>query len=146
MEEKTCRYVTHMDESVRVITPETVVEEVTKIKADGYRFVTMTTVDLDPEHIDVLYHFDKDTQDLHLRMVVEKKDPVPSISGVIFAAFLIENEIQDHFGLKFDGLALDFGGTLYLDEEVVRTPFCKYGVVRKDAEAEAAEAPAGETA
>jgi hypothetical protein len=36
-------------------------------------------------------------------------------------------------------LVLDFGGTLYLDddEEVIRTPFCKYGVVRKGAEAKA---------
>ena len=40
-------------------------------------------------------------------------------------------------------MVLDFGGTLYLDEEVTRTPFCKYGVVRKDAGDKAeASAPA----
>ena len=75
----------------------------------------------------------------HLRVTVAKKVPVPTLSTVFFAAFLVENEIQDQFGIKFDGLVVDFGGTLYLDddEEVIRTPFCKYGVVRKGGEAKA---------
>jgi ech hydrogenase subunit D len=117
------------------ITRGTVVDEVTKLKNDGYRFVTMSVVDLDEDSVDILYHFDKDLDVVNLRMAVPKKEPVPSISGVYFAAFLIENESKDHFGLEFDGLVLDFGGTLYLEEEVQRTPFCKYGVIRKDAEA-----------
>jgi ech hydrogenase subunit D len=115
------------------VTLETVVAEVTKIKAEGCRLITMTCVDIDEEHVELLYHFDKDLKDSHLRMTVAKKVPVPSISPVYFAAFLIENEIEDQFGIKFDGLVLDFGGTLYLEEEVMRTPFCKYGVIRKDA-------------
>ncbi len=114
------------------VTPETVVGEVTKIKDEGYRFLTMTAVDLDEENIDLMYHFDKDLDPRHLRMTVAKKNSVPSISGVYFAAFLIENEIEDQFGTQFDGLVLDFGGTLYLEEEVMRTPFCKYGVVRSE--------------
>jgi len=122
------------------VTPETVVAEVAKIKVDGYRLITMSCVDLDEEKVDLLYHFDKDLKEKHLRMTVAKKAPVPSISPVYFAAFLIENEIEDQFGLKFDGLVLDFGGTLYLEEEVMRTPFCKYGVVRKGAEGQSAAA------
>ncbi len=66
---------------------------------------------------------------------------MPSISPVYFAAFLIENEIEDQFGIKFDGLVLDFGGTLYLEEEVMRTPFCKYGRDRKDGAAAARRKP-----
>ena len=127
-----------MEDKFIPVTPDAIVAEVTKTKEDGYRLVTMTAVDLDEESLDLLYHFDKDLEERHLRMTVSKKDSVPSISGVYFAAFLLENETQDHFGTQFDGLALDFGGTLYLEEEVMRTPFCKYGVVRKDAEAEAA--------
>jgi len=114
------------------VTLEAVVGEVTKIKAEGYRLITMTCVDIDEENVELLYHFDKDLTERHLRMTAAKKAPVPSISPVYFAAFLIENEIEDHFGITFDGLVLDFGGTLYLDEEVVRTPFCKYGVTRTD--------------
>lgn len=122
-----------MENKTKPVTLETVVGEVTKIKAEGYRLITMTCVDIDEEHVELLYHFDKELQDIHLRMSAAKKTPVPSISPVYFAAFLIENEIEDQFGIKFDGLVLDFGGTLYLEEEVMRTPFCKYGVIRKDA-------------
>ena len=122
------------------VGPEAIAAEVAKLKGEGHRFVTMTCVDLDEVNAELIYHFDKDLALSHLRMTVAKKSPVPSISGVYFAAFLVENEIQDQFGLKFDGLALDFGGTLYLDddEEVMRTPFCKYGVVRKGGAAKAA--------
>lgn len=133
-----------MEDKFIPVTLEAVVDEVTKIKADGYRLITMTCVDIDEENVELLYHFDKDLKERHLRMTVAKKAPVPSISPVYFAAFLIENEIEDHFGITFDGLVLDFGGTLYLDEEVVRTPFCKYGVTRKDGAAEG-EAPAAST-
>jgi ech hydrogenase subunit D len=114
------------------VTLETVVAEVTKIKAEGSRLITMTCVDLDEANMELLYHFDKDLKDRHLRMKIAKGASVPSISPVYFAAFLIENEIEDQFGVKFDGLVLDFGGTLYLEEEVMRTPFCKYGVTRTD--------------
>ncbi len=130
-------------EETITVTRETVVEETGKVKEQGFRFLTMSCVDLDEDNVDLLYHFDKDLTLKHFRMVVPKKEPVPSVSGVYLAAFLIENEIKDHFGLEFDGLVLDFGGTLYLDEEVTRTPFCKYGVVRKDAGDKAeASAPA----
>ena len=130
-----------MDETnTKVITPDIVVAEVTKIKEEGYRLITMTAVDLDENSIELLYHFDKELAQRHLRMTVSKKDSVPSISGVYFAAFLIENEIEDQFGTKFDGLVLDFGGKLYLEDEVMRTPFCKYSVTRKGADGEA-EAP-----
>jgi ech hydrogenase subunit D len=55
---------------------------------------------------------------------------MPSISPAFFAAFLVENEILDQFGTIFEDLVLDFGGTLYLDEDddITATPFCKYGV------------------
>ncbi|MDX9860658.1 MAG: NADH-quinone oxidoreductase subunit C [Rhodospirillales bacterium] len=131
-----------MEDKTNPVTLETVVGEVTKMKADGYRLITMTCVDLDEENVELLYHFDKDLKDRHFRMTVAKKSPVPSISPVYFAAFLIENEIEDHFGIKFDGLVLDFGGTLYLDEEVMRTPFCKYGVTRTDGAAGGEAKPA----
>ena len=51
----------------------------------------MTAVDIDEDNVELMYHFDKDLELLHLRMTVAKKAPAPSISGVYFAAFLIEN-------------------------------------------------------
>jgi ech hydrogenase subunit D len=67
----------------------------------------------------------------HLRLTVPKDAPVPSISPVYFAAFLVENEIQDLFGIRFQGLAIDYDRTLYLEAEVKKTPFCKYVVTQK---------------
>jgi hypothetical protein len=36
---------------------------------------------------------------------------------------LVENEIQDQFGLTFDGLVLDYHRTLLLDGDVTEVPF-----------------------
>lgn len=103
-----------------------------EMKSGGYRFVTMTCVEIDENTLEIFYHFDKDLELVNFKTTVEKDKNMPSISEEFFAAFLVENEIVDHFGLKFDGLVLDFGGTLYLDDsdDVQRTPFCKYGVKR----------------
>lgn len=84
--------------------------EVQALKNAGQRLLTMTSVDLG-ESFDLLYHFDLDLRMTHLRLTVPKGESVPSISGIYFAALVIENEIQDLFGIKFEGLALDFGGT-----------------------------------
>ena len=65
-----------------------------------------------------------------MRLTVAKGESVPSISGVYFAALLIENETQDHFGVTFDGLVLDFGSRLYLEEEVKKYPFCKISNIK----------------
>ncbi|MCP3943883.1 MAG: NADH-quinone oxidoreductase subunit C [Desulfobacteraceae bacterium] len=116
------------------LTKETLREEVEKMKSKGYRFVTITCLEIDEDFVELLYHFDKDLELIHYRMQVAKGTTMPSVSTIFFAAFLVENEIYDQFGIKFDDLVLDFGGTLYLDEdeeEVTSTPFCRYSVKRK---------------
>ena len=115
---------------VIAISPENVVGETAKMKVEGYRFVTLSCVELDETTVDILYHFDRELQLKHLRLTVPKDFPVPSISPVYFAAFLVENEIQDLFGIRFQGLAIDYDRTLYLEAEVKKTPFCKYVVIK----------------
>jgi ech hydrogenase subunit D len=112
------------------ITSNTLKSEVGRLTGDGYRIVTMTCVDLDADHVDLIYSFDRNLEMVHLRLKQPKVQPVPSISEMIFAAFLVENEIQDQFGICFDGLVLNFENYLYLEKEVARTPFCKYSVIR----------------
>lgn len=120
------------------VTTDHIVGKASELKAQGYRLVTMTCTDLDEKQFDILYHFDKDTELTNLRMIIEKGTNPPSISSVYFSAFLIENEMRDQFGISFDGLVLDFGGTLYLEEEAKRTPFCRYSVIEnKSGETEA---------
>jgi ech hydrogenase subunit D len=113
------------------------VAEVQALKNAGQRLLTMTCVDLG-ESFDLLYHFDLDLRMTHLRLTVPKGESVPSISGVYFAALIIENEVQDLFGIAFEGLVLDFGGHFYLEEEVKKYPFCKVSVAKTETAGEGA--------
>ena len=132
-----------MREEVIPISLDTVIGETGRMKAEGYRFVTMSSAELDAERIDILYHFDKNLTMKHLRLTVTKATHVPSISSVYLAALLVENEIQDLFGLRFKGLAIDFNRTLYLDEEIKTTPLCRYTVTQAK-NGDAAPKPAAE--
>lgn len=114
------------------VTLDDVIEKVAGKKFDGYRFVTMSCAELDENTIDILYHLDKNLELTTLRLTVPRKTAVPSISRVYFAAFLVENEIQDLFDIKFTGLVIDYERTLYLEEEIKTTPFCKYSIARVD--------------
>lgn len=111
-----------MIENITEVTPDNVASEVLKLKNDGFRLVTITCSEKDEKNLDILYHFDKDLELANLRMTQPKDKPVPSISGILFAALLVENEMRDQFGCEFDGLVLDFNRTLYLDEEITEVP------------------------
>jgi Ni,Fe-hydrogenase III component G len=104
------------------VTVDTVVGEVMKMKNDGHRLVTFSTYQEGEDGMGILYHFDKELETTHLRMSVKRDAPIPSVSGVYFAALLVENEIRDQWDVKFDGLVLDFNRTLYLDPEVTQVP------------------------
>lgn len=121
-----------MKEETIPVTKETVIGETAKIKIEDYRFVTMTCVELDEKQVDVIYHFDKNLQLKHFRLTVSKDTVIPSISVVYQSAFLVENEIQDLFGIHFENLLIDYRRTLYLDGETSATPFCKFTVKRTD--------------
>lgn len=113
-----------MLKNLKEITMETLLGEVSKMKNDGQRFVSLTCTELDAENVDILYHFDKNEVLTNFRLTAKKDVPVTSISGIFLSAMLVENEIQDQFGLKFEGLAIDFGRTLYLDSEITTIPMC----------------------
>jgi ech hydrogenase subunit D len=120
-----------MRDEVISVSPDNLVGAVAKLKVEGYRFVTLSCMQGDVNTVVILYHFDKDLVLKHLRVRVPADGPLPSITAVYFAAFLVENEIQDLFGLRFSGLAVDYERTLYLDGgEVKVTPFCKYTVAK----------------
>ena len=119
------------EENTAVISPDDVIAQTRFLKIEGFRFVTMSSVDLG-DSICVLYHLDKELQIINLRVNVPKGKKIPSISSVYYSAFLVENEIKEQFGVDFDGLPIDFKGMLYLDEEVQMTPFCNIGINRAD--------------
>ena len=117
-----------MRETITPVTRETLVGEAAKLKIEGYRLVTLSCTEIDTDTLDLLYHFDKDLALTHLRLAVAKTESVPSLSPVYCAALLIENELQDLFGLRFQGLVVDYQGTLYLEEEALKTPFCRFSL------------------
>ena len=110
-----------MPPSVHEVSPENLLSEVAARLPLGYRFVTMTCTDLGPAH-DLLYHFDRDFQLETLRMNLPKGKTPPSISVIYSAALLVENEIQDLFGIRFSGLVLDYEGRLLLSEGAPLAP------------------------
>jgi ech hydrogenase subunit D len=125
------------------VSLDDMIEKVAKKKVEGYRFVTMSCAQLDENTIDILYHLDKDLKLINFRLTVPKNAAVPSISPVYFAAFLVENEMQDLFDIRFTGLVIDYERTLYLEEEVKITPFCKYSISAANRQKPISSAPSG---
>lgn len=89
----------------------------------GCRFVTITCVKADDNGAELLYHFDRELRLSHLRLRIAGDTAIPSICGIYAAAYLVENEIQDQFGLSFTGLEPDYRRTLYMQGEDSTPPF-----------------------
>jgi len=108
------------------ITADKLVAEATRLKAEGWRLVTMSSVEIDAATMEILYHFDRELILTNLRLRLPKGGTVPSISGVLFTAFLVENEVRDQFGVTFEGLVLDYQGRLLNDcTQTSSSPFCR---------------------
>ena len=125
------------------VSLDDIIEKVAKKKVEGYRFVTMSCAELDENTIDILYHLDKDLKLINFRLTVARNAAVASISPVYFAAFLVENEMQDLFDIRFTGLVIDYERTLYLEEAVKITPFCKYSISEANRQKPISSAPSG---
>jgi ech hydrogenase subunit D len=140
------------------VTPDTLLNETQRLADAKYRFVTMSQTVLDERTLRLYYHFDENMtmSDLrgtcaidgrapmvHLRMDVDKDTLIPSISSIFFCALLIENETQDQFGVRFDGLPLDYQGAMYLEGEVTRGPYFTMTTVKRAATAQKDNAQGG---
>jgi Ni,Fe-hydrogenase III component G len=122
-----------MDINIKDIDIKELLQEVVSLHENGQRFVTASAYEQTDGSFSIIYHFDKDYELTNLRINFAKGEVIPSISPIYFAAFLVENEIQDLYGIKFKNLKVDFGGTLLIDntEDTIRTPFCRYTVENK---------------
>ena len=103
------------------ITPDALLNEAAVRLGQKCRFVTLTCLDLGGEH-EIFYHFDRDYQLFNLRVMLTKGQTLPSITSVCPAAVIVENELQDLFGIKVTGLAVDFGGKLLLTDACPAAP------------------------
>lgn len=94
-------------------------------KAEGARFVNLHATTLGEDDFQLTYTFTSGDESVtdNYNVRVTYANTIQSISDVFFAAFFFENETQDLFGLKFDGIVLDFQGNFYqvaLDRPMAR--------------------------
>jgi len=106
------------------VQKDQLLDEVQNLWDNRSRFVTITCVDLVDE-FDLIYSFDHNMELVNFRVKADKDRPFISISGIYAASFLVENEIQDQFGLKFENLEPDFKGFLLLSQDGPRTPMLR---------------------
>jgi ech hydrogenase subunit D len=90
---------------------------------NGYRFVTMTCCNNKDGSFDIFYTLDYKLKLANIKTTVTSETIIPSISNIIIAAAFAENEIKELFGLKFEGLVLDYGGKFILSEGSPEHPF-----------------------
>lgn len=107
-----------------VLTSENQLEKIGALLHQGYRFVTMTVVD-NGDEFDIYYHFDLEYQLVNCLLKLKKGGTLQSISGICFAAVVVENEIQDLFGITVTGLAIDYDKHFILAADAPAQPFCR---------------------
>lgn len=79
----------------------------------GWRAVQMLCTNTE-NGIDLTYTFNKEAvwENYQVRGVT-KENAVPSLQHMYLCLFPFENEAVDLFGVRIEGMALDFGGRLY---------------------------------
>lgn len=127
---------------------DSLVSTAERLKREGWRCVQMLCVNTE-NGIDLTYSFAKENEALANYQVrgITENDTVPSIQNLFLAVFPFENEAVDLFGVKIEGMVLDFAGQFYAISEkepmTILTPEAKE---RKDKEAKKAAAAAAKAA
>ncbi len=113
-------------ENLIKIDKSEIVSEGKKLLDAGGKFVTVVCNDLDAD-MEITYFFSSNRGiDMQgLRCTVAKGEEVPSLTGETLSVVLIENELQELFGLKVKGIAIDYGGHMLLAHDSPTTPMLK---------------------
>ena len=114
-----------MIENVIDIKKEDLHALVSKMHHEGQRLITCTCAEEEDGSFMILYHFDKDLKMTHFRIKIAKDEELESISSIYWTALLIENEIKEHYGVKINNIAIDFGGRMVLAEGCPTSPMLK---------------------
>lgn len=105
-----------------ILPQQDILEEAKKRQSDGWRYVQMLAVN-NENSVDLVYSYMLNGRMDNLVVENVPRDAViPSISHEFMEAFVCENEIHDLFGVKFDGIVIDFMGDFYrVSEEMPMT-------------------------
>jgi ech hydrogenase subunit D len=66
----------------------------------------------DGEVFELNYSFDVSGAFQNIRVLTDGNEAIPSVSAIYLCAFIYENEIHDLYGITFEGIAVDYKGTL----------------------------------
>jgi len=94
------------------ITSSELIEKISDLKADGYRLAQVCCTKVSAG-FEILYSLDKDNYLLNLKLTIPEEEEIMSITGIYWAAFIYENEMQDLFGVKIKHMALNYGGHFF---------------------------------
>lgn len=81
-------------------------------RESGWRFVNLSGSTVG-DKVELLCSFAKGRELENLSVLVGKEDTVPAVSPLFPSAFLNENEASELFGVKFEGMILDFRGDFF---------------------------------
>ncbi|MEJ5171115.1 MAG: NADH-quinone oxidoreductase subunit C [Fimbriimonadales bacterium] len=90
----------------------------------GARFITASCLDRG-ERFEILYLFDENLRTVAVRTFLPKGAKLPSITGVYLCGFLVENELQDLFGIEVEGLNIDYRGKFLVTNTFDAPPLLK---------------------
>lgn len=85
------------------------------LKSQGFRFMTTSCLDLG-DRFGIYYHMDRDLELVHYYVELPKDQPLDSVSDFFPGGFVAENEMRDMFGVKIEGLTLDYGSKFLVTE------------------------------
>jgi len=108
--------------NTRLITVTELVSTASKLLNAGAVFCTATALNTGNK-FRVIYHFNlPDGLNMtHLELHVNQGETVPSLSGVCLSVALVENEINELFGIRFENQSLDYKGGLMVNRDSPKT-------------------------
>lgn len=106
---------------IKDINRDHLVSESHELKKDRWRLVCITGTDISEENeqIEVLYHFVRDSEMKHLRIVTDGQETFPSLVPIFANALFLENELKEMLGVNVDGID---GHLLLHPEDCIETP------------------------
>ncbi|HOV43516.1 MAG TPA: NADH-quinone oxidoreductase subunit C [Syntrophothermus lipocalidus] len=116
-------------QAIEKLNRQELLDRVRQLSGKGARLVSITGVDTG-QWLELIYVFEDELEMVAFKTEVEREGFFPSIDHFYPGAWLAENEIQDLFGLKFEGLGVDFGAYMLLSHDSPKRPFIKEVRVR----------------
>jgi ech hydrogenase subunit D len=93
------------------IQPAELLGRVKEMRDQGMRLVQMHCSN--PSHFEVIYSFDRGYELTNLRVIMQERVELESVTDFYPGAFLYENEISELFGIRVRGMNIDYQGNLY---------------------------------